>query len=59
MAHIWLTGNRDIDSATAEIAVALRNACPVLCGEQDHYEQAAALRNQIMKGTRELDREET
>ena len=55
MAQINTTGNADIDEATAEIAVALRNACPVTCGEQDHYHEAMRLRDAIMKGTRELD----
>ena len=57
MAHLWTTGNGDIDSATAEIAVALRNACNYTCGDQDHYDEAMRLRNRIMAGTRAMDAE--
>lgn len=49
------TGNADIDTATAEIAVALRNACPVMDSDQRFYDEAMALRDAIMRGTRELD----
>lgn len=53
------TGHDGIDSATAEIAVALRKACPVLCGDQDHYDEAVRLRDAIMDGTRALDSRDT
>ena len=52
---IKTTGNADIDTATAEIAVALRKACPVLCPDQDHYDDAMRLRDAIMSGTRAPD----
>lgn len=58
MAHINTTGDGDIDTATAEIAVALRDACPVMDSDQRFYDEAMALRDAIMKGTRELDRDE-
>jgi hypothetical protein len=51
---IDITGNDSIDQATAEIAVALRKACPVMCGDQDHYDEAMRLRDAIMTGTRAL-----
>ena len=57
MASIDITGNADIDQATAEIAVALR-AHYSLYGDQSVYNAAMNLRDQIMKGTRELDHQE-
>lgn len=58
MARIETTGNESIDQATAEIAVALRNACRVTCSAQDHYDEAMRLRDEIMNGTRELSADE-
>ena len=55
MAQIKTTGNAQIDQATAEIAVALRDACPGQ-REQEYYDVAMRLRDAIMAGTRELDR---
>lgn len=52
---IQTTGNGDIDTATAEIAVALRNASSALCTDQYYYDEAVRLRNAIMAGTRNLD----
>ena len=54
MAQINTTGNDDIDTATAEIAVALRAEHP---GSNDSYcyRQAERLRDAIMAGTRQLD----
>jgi hypothetical protein len=50
------TGNARIDGATAEIAIALRNASP---GQrnQHYYDEAMSLRDEIMQGTAELNRE--
>lgn len=54
MAEIKVTGNDDIDTATAEIAVALRAEHP---GSNDEYcyRQAERLRDAIMAGALELD----
>ena len=51
---ISTTGNGNLDTATAEIAIALHAAQP---GYQDqyYYDEAARLRDVIMAGTRELD----
>lgn len=51
---IKTTGNSRIDMATAEIAVALRDACGYTCGEQAHYDTAEALRDEILAGARTL-----
>jgi hypothetical protein len=53
MSGITVTGQPDIDQATAEIAVALRDASP---GKRDqhYYDEAARLRDAIMAGTRAL-----
>ena len=56
---ITTTGNSRIDTATAEIAVALRDAAIGLDAwpstrEQKFYDEAMRLRNEIMAGTREL-----
>lgn len=53
MAKINITGNADIDQATAEIALVLRDASP---GQRDqqYYDEAMRLRDEIMAGTREL-----
>ena len=53
---IKTTGNSRIDTATAEIAVALRDARvgQPRYREQDHYDEAVRLRDEIMTGTREL-----
>lgn len=48
---INVTGNHDIDQATAEIAVALRDAGYT---EHEAYAEAERLRNEIMSGTREI-----
>ena len=48
------TGNAELDSATSEIASALRHASPVDHGDQYFYDEAMRLRDAIMKGTREL-----
>jgi len=50
MNGITVTGNSQIDRATAEIAVALRNASP---GKRDqhYYDEASRLRDEIMQGT--------
>jgi hypothetical protein len=55
MAQIRTTGNHDIDTATAEIAVALRNSSFTVQRDQDYYDEAMRLRDAIMAGTRELD----
>lgn len=59
MASIKTTGNADIDTATAEIAVALRDASAgTVRGpypDQRFYDEAMRLRDQIMAGTRNLD----
>jgi hypothetical protein len=47
------TGNEEIDSATAEIALALRDARPGKC-EQTYYDDAQRLRDAIMAGTRSM-----
>lgn len=51
---INVTGNRAIDQATAEFAVAIawRNGEKP---DQFYYDEAMRLRDEIMKGTRELD----
>ena len=46
---IKTTGNHLIDSATAEIAVALRDASPGQ-RDQEYYDQAARLRDDIIRG---------
>lgn len=55
MAQIKVTGNSDIDQATAEIAVALRDAYLNPATDQHYYDEAERLRDAIMEGTRELD----
>jgi hypothetical protein len=52
---INMTGNAWIDDATAEIAVALRDASP---GKRDqhYYDEAMRLRDEIMGGAAELAR---
>lgn len=54
---IRITRNRLVDSATAEIAVALRDASP---GHADayYYQEAERLRDDIMLGTREIDHQD-
>lgn len=54
MAEINVTGNADIDSATAVIALALRGDNPGK-PEQFYYDEAVSLRDAIMGGTRDLD----
>lgn len=54
MAKIRTTGNGDVDTATAEIAVALGDADPGK-SDQHYYDEAMRLRDQIMQGTRVLD----
>lgn len=56
MAEIRTTGNDRIDTATSEIAVALRDAQPVW-HDQHYYDEAMRLRDEIMAGTTELRRE--
>ena len=51
---IETTGNPRVDTAAAEIAVALRDASPGR-REQSYYDEAIRLRDEIMRGTRELD----
>jgi hypothetical protein len=54
---IKTTGNRRIDTATAEIAGLVRDArvgSHVRYCEQDHYDTAAALRDEILAGARTL-----
>lgn len=53
-AGIRTTGNHDIDQATAEIAVYLRDSNPAL-RDQQAYDEAMRLRDEIMSGTRRLD----
>lgn len=55
MEKIKITGNADIDQATAEIAVALRYAALNPATDQHYYDEAMRLRDAIMAGTRELD----
>ena len=59
MAHITTTGNAELDSATSEIASALRHASPgTVHGplpDQYFYDEAMRLRDAIMNGTREMD----
>jgi len=50
---IEVTGNRRIDGATAEIAVALRDACPG-GRDQGYYNHAQRLRDEILAGASEL-----
>jgi hypothetical protein len=52
---IRTTGHQDIDHATSEIAVALRDADP---GKRDqhYYDEAMRLRDAIMRGTRDQAR---
>ena len=52
MPSVNTTGNADIDTATAEIAVALRDAAPGK-RDQEYYDEAMRLLDAIMKGTRE------
>jgi hypothetical protein len=49
MAGIRTTGNDKIDTATAEIAITLRNAWP---GKRDqtYYDEAMRLRDEILAG---------
>jgi hypothetical protein len=54
MRGIAVTGQPDIDQATAEIAVVLRDA-GYGKREQDCYDEASRLRDVIMAGTRALD----
>lgn len=56
MTGIAVTGQPDIDQATAEIAIVLRDA-GYGKREQDCYDEAARLRDVIMAGTRALDAE--
>lgn len=56
MARIETTGNRQIDQATAEIALALRDANPG-GRDQEYYEQAQRLRDEIRAGQQMLDAE--
>jgi hypothetical protein len=49
MAGIEVTGNDRIDTATAEIAVALRDASPG-GRDQSYYTEAQRLRDEIMQG---------
>ena len=51
---IKVTGNRGLDDAAAEIAIALRDARPGM-RDQAYYDEAMRLRDEIMKGTRQLD----
>jgi hypothetical protein len=57
MSGIATTGNSQVDTATAEIAVALRDGRGIGHGwrEQDHCNEAMRLRDEIMAGTREMD----
>lgn len=53
---IKVTGNSRIDTATAEIARHIRDARVGLrYREQDHYDEAMRLRDEIMAGTREQE----
>jgi hypothetical protein len=49
---ITTTGNPGVDQATAEIAVALRDASPGK-RDQDYYNEAMRLRDAILSGARE------
>jgi hypothetical protein len=52
---ITVTGQPDIDQATAEIAVALRDAAAIRVeADQNYYDAAVRLRDAIMAGTRAL-----
>jgi hypothetical protein len=54
---IKVTGNHQIDGATAEIAGHIRDGrigSHVRWSEQDHYDEAMRLRDEIMAGTRSL-----
>lgn len=51
---IRVTGNGEIDGATAEIAVALRDASPGQ-RDQEYYDAAMRLRDRIMAGAKTLD----
>lgn len=54
---IKVTGNSRIDTATAEIAGHIRDGrigSHVSWREQDHYDEAMRLRDEIMAGTRHL-----
>lgn len=53
MSGIAVTGNEHVDVATSEIAVAIRGANPTW-SEQQCYDEAMRLRNEIAEGTREL-----
>lgn len=46
---IRATGNPQIDQATAEIAMALRDASPGK-RDQDYYDEAMRLRDEILDG---------
>jgi hypothetical protein len=52
MSGIEVTGQPGIDEATAEIAVALRDAHPEGFSEQWYYDEAERLRNAILRGAR-------
>lgn len=51
---ITTTGNSQVDTATAEIAVLLRDATYSTRTDQSYYNEAMRLRDEIMAGTREL-----
>lgn len=60
MAGIKVTGNQQIDGATAEIAGHVRDGRAgghVRYRDQDHYDEAMRLRDEIMAGMRELVRQ--
>jgi len=60
MARIRVTGNHRIDGATAEIAGHVRDGrvgSHVRYRDQDHYDEAMRLRDEIMAGMRELIRQ--
>lgn len=50
---IKTTGNERIDTATAEIAVALRNSAISPGSAQYYYDEAMRLRNEIITGVLE------
>lgn len=59
MRGIEVTGNSRIDGATAEIAGHIRDGrvgSHVRYREQEHYDEASRLRDEIMAGTAELTR---
>jgi hypothetical protein len=53
-ARITITDNDDVDNATATVAIALRAQYPAW-SDQEVYNAAMNLRNDIMRGTREID----